>query len=151
VERFEAQERLDTQGGAAFPEWMRVRGGMGDSWKIPVRYVSFLFSPLVPFMVRTQHHLLGLVDAALYAALFLLLVRHWRSVAKNRPAMALLIVVMSLFLVFALGVSNFGTAIRHRAKVSPLLLALAAGLPALAKRGFLDDRDPGPPLRRTGL
>jgi len=136
LDRFEAQEQLDTQGGAAFPEWMRLREGVRDAWKIPVRYGAFLFSPLVPFMVRSQRHLLGLVDAALYLGLFFLLVRHWRTVTSNRPALVLLVVVLGLFLVYTLGVSNFGTAIRHRAKISPLLLVLAAGLPWVKRRRF---------------
>src|SRR5690606_29747079 len=61
MDTFEQREERGTMGGAAFPEWMRVRGGASDAWKIPVRYVALLFSPLISFMVRSPDHLLGLV------------------------------------------------------------------------------------------
>lgn len=149
VETFEVREARGTMGGSAFPEWMRVRGGASDAWKIPVRYVALLFSPLIPFMVRSPEHLLGLVDAALYLYLFWLLYRHWGAIKQNRPVVVLLVVMLALFLVYALGVSNFGTAIRHRAKMAPLLLILAAGLPAFRRgRRYWLDRPvmkPAPP------
>lgn len=134
MDTFETREMRGTEGGAAFPEWMRVRDGIADAWKIPIRYVALLFSPLIPFMVRSPGHLLGLVDAALYLSLFWLLYRHWGTIKHNRPLVVLLVVMLALFFVYALGVSNFGTAIRHRAKVAPLLLILAAGLPYLRRR-----------------
>lgn len=133
LERFERQELAGTKGGAAFPEWMRVRGGGSDAWKIPVRYAAFLFSPLIPFMVRSIHHLLGLIDGALYLFLFWGLYRNWSTIKKNRAVVVLLVVLLVLCLVYALGVSNFGTAIRHRAKMSPILLLLGAGMPYLQR------------------
>lgn len=146
---FDEREARRTEGGAAFPEWMRVRGGTSDAWKVPIRYVALLFSPLIPFMVRSPEHLLGAVDAVLYLFLFWTLYRHWGQIKHNRSVVVLLVVMLVLFLVYALGVSNFGTAIRHRAKIVPLLLILAAGLPALhrnllglrqRKRRWLDER-----------
>lgn len=150
LEQFEQQEQSGTLGGAAYPEWMRVRGGLSDAWKIPVRFVTFLFSPLIPFMVRSGGHLLGVVDAALYLYLFWLLYRHWGAIRRNRPVVVLLVVLLALCLVYALGVSNFGTAIRHRAKMSPILLILAAGLPALfgRRRRWLDTKVMRPPPPR---
>ena len=134
METFETREQRSTLGGAAFPEWMRVRGGLSDTWKVPIRYVALLFSPLVPFMVKSPGHLLGVIDAALYLFLFSTLYRNWATIKKNRPVVVLLVVMLALFFVYALGVSNFGTAIRHRAKMAPLLLILAAGLPELVRR-----------------
>lgn len=133
LEQFEQQELADTKGGAAFPEWMRVRGGLTDSWKLPIRYAAFLFSPMLPFMVRSLHHLLGVVDAVLYGYLLCNVYRNRNVIKKNRPAIVLLIVFVTLCIVYALGVSNFGTAIRHRAKMSPILLLIGAGLPYLQR------------------
>jgi hypothetical protein len=130
---FEAQETTGTFGGAAYPEWMKLSGGLTEAWKIPIRYGTFLFSPLIPYMVRSPRHLLGVLDAALYLLLFWIILRNWRRVTANQPALVLLIIVMSLFLVYSLGVSNFGTAIRHRAKMAPLLLVIAAAIPALTR------------------
>jgi hypothetical protein len=65
---------------------------------------------------------------------------NWRSVKQNRSALVLLIVMLALYLLFSLGVSNFGTAIRHRAKMSPLLLVIAAGLPVLRRQARAEYR-----------
>ena len=78
-------------GGAAYPEWMRVRGGLSDAWKIPIRFVALLFSPIVPFMVRSPGHLLGVVDAALYLFLFWSLYRNWGTIKQNRAGVILLV------------------------------------------------------------
>ena len=85
-------------------------------------------------MVRSPAHLLGVVDAALYLFLFWSLYRNGGAIKQNRAVVILLVVVPALFLVYALGVSNFGTAIRHRAKMAPILLILAAGLRYLRRR-----------------
>lgn len=134
TDQFEAQELRGTRGDAAYPESLRIRGGLSDAWKIPVRFVALIFSPLVPFMVRGPSHILGIVDAGLYFFLFWSLYRNWRTVKNNRPVVVLLVIILALFFVYALGVANFGTAIRHRAKVVPILLILAAGLPELRRR-----------------
>ena len=134
LETFEQREEFETVGGAAFPEWMRVRGGLSDAWKIPIRYVALLFAPLVPFMVRSPSHLLGVLDASLYLFLFWTLYRNWGAIKHNRPVIVLLVLALSLFFIYALGVSNFGTAIRHRAKMAPILLILAAGLPEMKRQ-----------------
>lgn len=131
VEQFEQKELRRTVGDAAFPDWMRIRGGMSDVWKIPIRIVAFLFAPMLPLMVRSPQHLLGVVDAALYLILFWTVWRNWDNVKDNRAAVVLLVILMALCIVYALGVANFGTAIRHRAKMSPILLLIAAGLPYL--------------------
>jgi len=133
LEQFERQERGGTTGGAAFPEWMRIRGGVADAWKVPIRYAAFLFSPLIPFLVRSPHHLLGVIDGALYLYLIWQIYRNWGAIKHNRAVVVLLVVLLVLNLVYALGVSNFGTAIRHRAKMSPILLLLGAGLPYLRR------------------
>lgn len=134
LETFEQREESETIGSAAFPEWMRVRDGLSDAWKIPVRYVALLFAPLAPFLVRSPSHLLGVLDAALYLFLFWTLYRNWGAIKRNRPVIVLLVIALALFFIYALGVSNFGTAIRHRAKMAPILLILAAGLPELVRR-----------------
>ena len=124
-EALEDREKLNTQGGAAFPEWMRIRGGTSELWKIPVRLVAFLFSPAIPFLVRSSGHLIGLIDAVLYLLLFYYIYRDQKYLKKNKAALTIFIITIVLCLVFSLGTSNFGTAIRHRAKMAPLLIILA--------------------------
>lgn len=134
VEVFESREMRDTEGSAGYPQWLRIRGGLADVWKVPIRFVALVFSPLLPFMVRSSAHLLGALDAVLYILLFWNMFSSWSYVKSRRPALVILIVTMSLYLLFSLGVSNFGTAIRHRSKMSPLLLIVAAGLPEINRQ-----------------
>lgn len=151
LDTFEQQEMRATHGGAAFPEWMRIRGGLSDAWKIPVRFVAFLFAPLIPFMVRSPGHLLGVIDAALYLFLFWQIFRNWGAIRENRAVVVLLVVMLVLFLGYSLGVSNFGTAIRHRAKIAPMLLLLGAGLPYLRRVRSGARRPAAAPVRRHAL
>ena len=111
-------------GTAAFPEWMRIRSA-GDMIKVPVRLIAFLFSPLIPFLVKSLYHLLGVVDAIFYLVIFLRFFKMRAFLNEKKHAYSSFIVGIVLSLAFALGVSNFGTAIRHRAKIAPIFIALA--------------------------
>jgi len=134
LETFEANESRGTLGGAAFPDWMRIRGGISDIWKVPIRFIAFLFAPLVPLMVRSSSHLFGVFDSAMYLFLLWQLYRNRDIVAQNRAAKMLIVIFLIISFVYAMGVSNFGTAVRHRAKAAPLLIIVAAGLPELRRR-----------------
>ena len=126
VDAFESGELRATVGGAAYPEWMRIRGDFAsEGWKIPIRFAAFLFSPLLPFLVRGVSHLLGALDAALYLLMFGIMVRNWRTIVGNKVLLTLLVMGLTLAFVYALGVSNFGTAIRHRAKIVPIFIVLS--------------------------
>ena len=126
VDAFESGELRATVGGAAYPEWMRIRGDFAsEGWKIPIRFAAFLFSPLLPFLVRGVSHLLGALDAALYLLMFGIMVRNWRTIVGNKVLLTLLVMGLALAFVYALGVSNFGTAIRHRAKIVPIFIVLS--------------------------
>jgi len=107
---------------------MRLSGGSSDFIKIPVRYVTFIFSPFVPWLVRSIWHSVGLIDAFLYLWMFYLLYKYKRIFKFNETAKAILIMILLTILVFSLGVTNVGTAIRHRAKIAPLLIILASGM-----------------------
>lgn len=91
----------------------------------PLRLAYFFFSPM-PWDVRKAKHLLGLLDAALYFVIFWGLWRSRHRIWQNRGALAILFVVIVTASAFALGTSNFGTSIRHRAKFVPILAALWA-------------------------
>lgn len=105
----------------------------------PVRVVYFLFTPF-PWQVRSAGHAFALLDAMFYLFLFVGLWRSRGRIAGDRRAVFLLAVTLVTIVAFALVTSNFGTAVRHRAKFLPLLTALWA-TPVLGMR-FLGD-DPG--------
>lgn len=94
--------------------------------QLPLRLVFFLFAPF-PWMIRTPTDLFGLVDGTVYLVLAVLAIRALRAGSPGPGGRAVLVLGGIVLCVFAIAVSNYGTAIRHRGKVAPLLVALAAG------------------------
>ena len=120
--------------------WLVTRNPADVVWQAPIRLFFFLFMPF-PWLVSAVVDLVGLLDAMLYAWLAWHFRRVFREVWRTPHARAVFGLMMSVMLIFALVVSNYGTAIRHRGKVAPLLVALAAGS---LVRGRQAGGDPAP-------
>jgi hypothetical protein len=123
-------ERQDgfSHGRAAYLGDLRADSPMDLVWQAPIRMVYFLFAPF-PWMLSEVSDLFGVVDSALFFFLVARVVRRRKTVASVPSAMMILGVFAAMAVVFALGVSNYGTALRHRNKMLPLLLAAAMVLP----------------------
>lgn len=93
------------------------------AWQEPIRLAYFFFSP-VPWDVNAAKDLLGMADAALYLAVAVALVRRRASLRDERAALILLLAITLVASIFALNTFNAGTAVRHRAKLAPILFAL---------------------------
>lgn len=113
---------LREDAGSNYPDWLLLRGSVTDLLLIPVRLIAFLFAPLIPFLVKSAGHAIGLIDALFYFLVFLNIFKN-RAIHKKSDAVKFL-VITSLVIVFAFsfGASNFGTNIRHRAKLVPIIL-----------------------------
>ncbi|MDP1731602.1 MAG: glycosyltransferase family 39 protein [Devosia sp.] len=129
-ERWLEVTRNRTTGGAAYPEWTTPRSAADLIWAVPLRLVYFLFSPF-PWDVRTPAHLSGLLDSLLYAGLAWYMWKNRGRIWADPAARLVLLIVLPLLLAFAIGTGNFGTAMRHRSKLLPVLAVLAA--PALPR------------------
>lgn len=127
-ETLQKREQYDTRGGSRYPQWMRLSGDNSDIIKIPIRFITFLFSPLIPWLIRSIWHLVGVIDALLYIVMFYLIFRYREIFKYNETAKALFIMALVTIFVFSLGVTNVGTAVRHRAKIAPILIVLAVGM-----------------------
>lgn len=92
----------------------------------PLRVLYFLLAPF-PWMISTPSDLFGAVDAFLYLLLGIGILRTlWLVKKQNRAVVWLLTLVLIVtIIVFSWGTSNYGTAIRHRQKVSWLLITIA--------------------------
>jgi hypothetical protein len=112
----------------------------------PLRLVYFLFAPF-PWMVSSPIDAFGLIDSAFYLWLAWRVFKGRRLVAQNPAAVLVLAVFAAMALVFAMGVSNYGTAMRHRAKMLPLLIAVAAVVPS--RRAMAKAPAPRQPIRPT--
>jgi hypothetical protein len=116
--------QLAAHAGSNYPEWLRIRGDFTDLLLLPVRLIAFYFAPLIPFMVRTFSHLPGILDALFYLIIFFIIFKRRGILFKNKMCKSIISIVFALTIVFSLGASNFGTNIRHRAKVLPIILML---------------------------
>lgn len=105
-------------------------------WQVPARLLYFLFSPF-PWDIRLPAHIIGYVDGAIYLALVALILANVGKIWRNPAARMVLLVFLVLLVSLALGTANFGTAIRHRAKLVLLLVVLAAPYLDLALRDLL--------------
>ncbi|OUM88706.1 MAG: hypothetical protein BAA01_00045 [Bacillus thermozeamaize] len=111
--------------GAAYPSFAVPTSTTELLWKTPIRLAYFLFAPF-PWDIRAPQHLIGLIDGAIYLVVALTLWRKWSVVVSNKTALRVMIIVIAVLFVFSFGVGNFGTGIRHRAKLVVALLACVA-------------------------
>ena len=120
-------------GRAVYLSDLRANSPAELVWQSPIRLTYFLFAPF-PWMVAEVSDIFGLVDSALFFYLVARVVRR-RKGLPDRPATVLALgVFAAMAVVVALGVSNYGTALRHRNKMLPLLLAASLSLALPARR-----------------
>jgi len=125
------QERMSKDAGAAYLSGLVMNSWSDILWQSPIRLVYFLFAPF-PWMVRSLEHIIGVFDSSVYLALAFNAFRRRRTIRASSAGRCVFWSFLVLALVYAIGTSNFGTAIRHRVKVLPLLIILALA-PALTQ------------------
>jgi len=94
----------------------------------PLRLTYFLLAPF-PWMILGVRDVIGLADALLFLWLSLRLVRGRSHLRRNPTSLMVVALFAAMAFTFALGVSNYGTAFRHRGKMLPMLVAVAAVVP----------------------
>ncbi len=127
-ETLQKREQLAPRGGSKYPDWLLLSNSNKNLYIIPLRYIAFWFSPLIPWLVRSLNHLIGLIDAFIYLYLFRIILKHRKLCRINETCFALFIMILLSGLIFSLGGTNVGTAIRHRAKFAPILIIIATGM-----------------------
>jgi 4-amino-4-deoxy-L-arabinose transferase-like glycosyltransferase len=137
----EQQTARDHRNRAAYLQDLHPTSGFDLLWQTPIRVVYFVFTPF-PWMVASGTDVFGLLVMLLGAWLLWRLFRARREVMANRSALLVLFTAACLVVVFAVGVTNYGTAIRHRTKVVPLLLVCIPVFFAARKRPrYIHDAD----------
>jgi hypothetical protein len=116
------------QGRTAYLEGLHATSAADLIWQTPIRLVYFLFAPF-PWMLHTGSDAFGFVDSMLFVVLVVRVARNRKELANNPTSFMTLGVFSAMAIVFAIGVSNYGTALRHRNKMLPLLIAAAMSLP----------------------
>lgn len=124
-----AAQQLGTGDRASYLQGMMIRSFGDLLWQAPIRTFFFLFMPF-PWIVSAVIDLVGLIDAALYVVLCVCALRRLRVIWSTPVARLTALLWASCAVVFGLVVTNYGTAIRHRGKLAPLLIAVAiVGVP----------------------
>ena len=97
-----------------------------------MRVIYFLYTPFA-WMVSEAVDVLGLLDAVLYMFLTIYVFRKQRLLKRQpqksqaeRFIVLLLILLLAVTVMFAAVTSNYGTAIRHRCKLFPIILLIVA-------------------------
>ena len=116
---------MSTRGMAAWPKWTIANQPSELIYKTPVRAVYFLFSPF-PWDLKSTNHLIGMLDAFLYMYLFYLILKNRKVIWKDPQLKLILVLLLAYIIVYAIGVGNFGTSIRHRSKFIIMIILLAA-------------------------
>ncbi len=114
-------------GGAAYLVGFTPNSILDIILQSPVRMVYFLLAPF-PWMISSPGQILGLIDALLYLVLVFFSIIGLKYLKKyNNPAFwAVILILLIIIGTFAWGVSNFGTAIRHRQKIVWLIIAVSS-------------------------
>ncbi|HUR60848.1 MAG TPA: glycosyltransferase family 39 protein [Candidatus Thermoplasmatota archaeon] len=94
-------------------------------WQPPLRLAHFFFAPF-PWQIQNMLDVLGALDAMFYLYLAYTIVSAKSGLRRNSVALLISVLVLVTVLAFSMATSNYGAAIRHRAKFAFLLLAIYA-------------------------
>ena len=112
-------------GGAAYPAWLTADTPMQFLLLLIPKLFYFLFSPF-PWDISKFSHILGALDGVFFIMLFLSIYSHRKYIKSNPQVFILLVFAIFLSLIFSMAVGNFGTGLRHRSKILPIFIIIAA-------------------------
>jgi len=137
------QAEVTNLGGSAYPGWLIPFSLSSFVLLIIPRLIYFLFSPFL-WDIKAINHLLGFVDASLVLYLFFYIIRGIVVEKQNKYVTILCIFLLPLLITYSWGVGNFGTALRHRSKFIPVLIAISTiCVPKITLRRNLKVYKPG--------
>lgn len=120
----EQRVRVKELGGSDYPAAIRAESIVAAPWVLPGRIVYLLYSPF-PWDIRAPSHLLGLIPSALFFYVTFSAWKGRREIVRRPELLLILMIVIMLTIIFAVGTSNIGTAMRHKAKFVHALVLLA--------------------------
>ncbi len=128
LEALSAAQSGYASGRTVYLEDVHAESTLELTWQAPLRLVYFLFAPF-PWMLSAPSDAVGVVDSAFFLTLLISIARNRRRFAELPRAGLVFSVFGTMAVTFAMGVSNYGTALRHRSKMLPLLVAVTCALP----------------------
>jgi hypothetical protein len=112
---------------------MHVSASPAILWQFPVRFLYFIGMPF-PWYIRTPIDVGGCVDGLFYLCGLIIVGRNWKKLVKFPGFAGVLLACVATWGIFSYGTANYGTAIRHRAKVAPLACVLFCGAWEVSRR-----------------
>ena len=122
---FLSESKARMIGSASYGEFFVVSSNTEFIYKIPLKVIYFLFSPF-PWDVKKFTHIIGMFDGFLYMFLVYLILKNLKTILKDPFLRIILIILICYFVMFAIGVSNFGAGLRHRTKFVMLMVLLVS-------------------------
>jgi len=113
------------KGAATFPSFITQQSGVGMVAVMPARLALFSVGPFA-WSARGVEQLLGAMDGLMLLGIILAVAFNIRTIWRNTAARGILLLWLGLMIVFAAGTGNYGTALRHRIKFVPVIVAVAA-------------------------
>ncbi len=138
IGEFGVEELIQERGGdrragrASYLQGLTASNPADVFWQTPIRSAYFLFAPF-PWMIGSAWDLVGLFDGLLYLLVFFGIYKSFPVIRKDPAAMAMLVMLLGMIMAFAWGVTNYGTGMRHRAKIITLAISLTPYLFPLRK------------------
>jgi hypothetical protein len=108
-------------GGASYNDSINASSLIALSLPILERVYLFFSSPL-PWMIRGFQDIIVFVDAMIYVFFIFRIFTLSRFLSSSSPFILPFILFIPSVVAFSIGTGNFGTAMRHRVKFSPLIL-----------------------------
>lgn len=115
------------RGGSAYLRGLKTNSGIRLVLYSPIRMFYFLASPLPSDWRGFEDAISFFVDASVYLVLIFCSFAYYKKYKAGSPIVtALLIIIFTVVLIFGIGVSNAGTAMRHRHKILLFFIILFA-------------------------
>ena len=114
-------------GDASYGQWAEINSLKELIYKSPLRTIYLLFSPF-PWNVTKTTHIIGMLDGFFYMIIFYLIFCNLKFIWNDTFLRITLIILIFYLFLFGLGVSNFGSGLRHRSKFIIEMILLAGPL-----------------------
>tara|TARA_B100000989_G_C19528462_1_gene468255 strand:+ start:717 stop:1946 length:1230 start_codon:yes stop_codon:yes gene_type:complete len=85
----------------------------------PVRIINFFCGP---FYINNLYEIFSIFDSILYFFLILILLINFKKIFFNNKVFSIFIISFPIILIYAWGVNNYGTALRHKTKFLPIII-----------------------------
>lgn len=119
---------INDRGGSAYLTGIEVTNIFQLILYSPLKMFYFLLSPM-PWDIRSFGDLIGFMfDSSFYLVSIIIFLKNFKKIKSNPLSIMLIISLISAVLIFGVGVSNAGTALRHRFKLFYLVILILSSI-----------------------